>query len=116
MPNEQDENNPLLEPDELLVKDAPIQNEDPTKPLKLSIDHEEELVVKAIKLGSAANAIKWYYQTYRPENFKSHNEKKDWKKNCRIKYQTVQKWMIKYNKVGCHLVGGTDRPRPSSHR
>ena len=59
-------------------------------------------MVKAVKLGSAAKAIKWYYQTYRPEDFKSHNEKKDWKKNCRIGYTKIQKWMAKYNKTGYH--------------
>ena len=82
--------------------DVPLQNEDPKKSLKLSVAHEEKLVVRAVKLGSAAKGIKWYYQTYRPDDYNSHNQKRDWNKNCRLKYSTIQRWMDNFNKTGYH--------------
>lgn len=70
--------------------------------LKLSLVHEKELVAKAIELNSARAGIKWHYETYRPEDYKCHNEKRDWNKNCRIKRQTVLTWMKKFKKSGNH--------------
>ena len=92
-------------------------NKDPKNPLKLSTSHEEELVVMAIKLNSAVKGIKWYYQTYRPDDFKRHNDKRDWTKNCRLHRSVVHLLMKKFNKTGYHrlrnikVIGQLARPK-----
>lgn len=70
--------------------------------LKLSISHEEELVAMALKLNSPAKAIKWYYKTYRPDDYACHNQQKNWSKNCKLKHQTVEKWVNKFKEFGYH--------------
>ena len=105
----------ILEKNTQIISDD-VENEDPTK-LKLSITHEEELVVKAIKYGSAMKGIKWYYETYRPEDFKRHNDKRDWSKNCRVGRARVNLWMKKFEKTGYHrldkikVIGQLARPK-----
>ena len=90
--------------------------------MKLSTSHEEELVDMAIKLSSPMKGIKWYYETYRPEDFKRHNKKRDWKKNCRLCWMTVKKWMTNFNKVGYHRpnkirkIGQLTRPKEGINR
>ena len=64
-------------------------------------------------------AIKWYYQTYRPEDFKSHNERRDWT-HCRLQRATVHRWMNKFKRTGYHRTVdyhgrfGPDIARPES--
>ena len=101
----------LTGPDNVFLVDASLlieKNENkffvanPTTPVKLSIGHEEELVAMALKLNSASMAIKWYYKTYRPDDYILHNQKRDWTKTCRLRTKTVDKWMAKFKKSGYH--------------
>ena len=84
-----------IEPSEFLEENPPIK-------LRLSIEHEEELVAKALELNSACKGIKWYYQKYRPEDFKYHNTKRDWTKNCQITGSVVFNWMQTFKETGYH--------------
>ena len=66
--------------------------------------------------------IKWYYETYRPEEYKCHNEKRDWSKNCRISRRRVLEWMIKFKRTGYHRpnkikqIGQVARPEDGINR
>ena len=79
--------------------------------LKLSIQHEEQLVAKAIETNSCMNGIKWYYKTYRPDDYKRHKEKRDWTKNCKIRRNVVFRWMQKFKETGYHRPGLQPRPQ-----
>ena len=62
-----------LAPDSVFLQDYPLAEENCSRRLELSIEHEEELVGKALYFNSAMKGIKWYYETYRPEDYELNN-------------------------------------------
>lgn len=56
----------------------------------------------AIKLKSVTRGIKWYYQKYRQDDYKRHNQNHDWTKNGLLDPGKVRRWIINFKKFGYH--------------